>query len=151
MAGVADAGRAVDGQPDVLIADERRLARVNADARPQLDVVRPVVLGQRALRRHGRVHGLSRPAEGDEERVAVGVELTPRGLGPRCAHQLLVPAHDGPVALAKLAQERGRALDVREEKRDCCGGSLVHRHATGSVARRRKPPSGRDPASSLPP
>ena len=34
VAGIADAGGAVDGEPDVLIADERRLARVDADPGP---------------------------------------------------------------------------------------------------------------------
>ncbi len=75
MAGVADAGGAVDREPDVLIADQRRLARVDPDPNAQIDVVRPVVLGQRALGCHGRVHGLLRAAKGDEERVAVRVEL----------------------------------------------------------------------------
>ena len=151
VAGVADAGGAVDGQSDVLIADERRLARVDADPDAQLHAVRPAVRGQRPLRRHRRVHGLPRPSESDEERVAVGVELPSRGFRPGGAHQLLVLAHDGAVAVAKLAQERRRAFDIREEEGHRCGCRLVHRHSVGSLARRRKPPSGLDPASSLPP
>src|SRR5205085_11066498 len=115
VAGVADADGTVDREPDVLIADQRRLARVDPDTNAQIDVVRPVVLGERALGCHGRVRGLLRAAEGDEERVAVCVELSPRGLRPGGAHQLLVLAHDASVTVTKLAKPRRRSLDVGAE------------------------------------
>ena len=45
MAGVADTGGPMHGQPDVLIADEGCLARVDADPDPHLDAFRPGPLG----------------------------------------------------------------------------------------------------------
>ena len=151
MAGVADPRGAVHGETDVLVAGQGRLAGVDADPDAQLDSLGPPLRGECALRRHGGLDRLLRPVEGDEERVAVGVEFSSTRLRPGRAQQLLVLPHDLPVAVPKPAQERSGALDVGEEEGDGRGGGLVHRHATGSLARSRKPPSGRGPASSSPP
>ena len=113
MAGVADPRGAVDGEPDVLVARGRRLARVHADPDAQVDALGPVVRGQRALRRDRRVDGVPRPAERDEERVAVGVELAARRRRPGAAEQALVIAEHGAVARRRSRRsERRRALDV---------------------------------------
>ena len=81
VAGVADPGGAVHGQPDVVVACGRRLAGVHADPHAHRRVLRPRVPRQSALRRDRRVDGVPGPAEGDEERVALVVELPP-AVGP---------------------------------------------------------------------
>jgi hypothetical protein len=107
---------------------------VDADPDAQRDPFGPGVLGEGSLCRDGRVDGLPRPVEGDEERVAVGVELASPAGGPGVAQQPLVVSHDCRVAVAQRAQERRRALDVREEEGESRGPGFVHGHAVGSFA-----------------
>ena len=67
--GGRDAGGAVDVHPDVSLVGDDRLAGVEAHA----DADRAGL--ERSARVAGRGHGVRRPREGDEERVALGVDL----------------------------------------------------------------------------
>jgi hypothetical protein len=71
-----DARRAMHREAVVALLGRRRLAGV--DSHPHADVgsLRPVVIGERALRLDGREHRLARAHEGDEERVALRVNHT---------------------------------------------------------------------------
>ena len=126
---VADPSRPVDGEPDVLVADRCRLARVHTDPDAQIDALGPGVRGQGVLRRDCGLDRLAGPAESDEERVAVGVELATARLAPGAAEQALVVADHGLVAVAQAADERRRALHVAEQEGD--GGGLVRAHVQG--------------------
>ena len=151
VAGVADPGGAMHGQPDVVIACGRRLAGVHADPHAHGRVLRPRVRRQGALRRHRRVDGVPGAAKRDEERVALVVELPPAVGLPGVPEQAPVVLEDGAVVVPQLAQQRRRAVDVGEEEGECGGCALVQAHVTGSVARSRKPPPACGPASSSPP
>src|SRR5207244_1021431 len=109
VAGVADAGGPVHREPDVLVAGDRGLARVDAHPDTQLDSLGPVVGGEGTLRRHGRTAGGPRPAERDEERVAVRVELLPDRERPAWAGVAVSggPVHREPDVL--VAGDRGPA------------------------------------------
>ena len=117
-----DARRPVHAEPDVSLAAQAGLSRVQAHANAQPHPGRPVVRGQRPLRRRRRQRGVAGSPEREEERVALRVHLpAPRGLEV-LADEPAMLGHHLPVALAQLAQEHGRSLDVREDERDGAAG-----------------------------
>ena len=91
----ADPRRTVDGQADVA------LARVQADAHPQLDTVRPLVLGKRPLDLGGSAHGVLGTVEGHEERVALVVDLRSAEVGEDRSQQAMMLFQQRRVALAE--------------------------------------------------
>ena len=75
--GGAKPGRADDVEPQVALLAERRLARVQAHPHADRGVLGPRVLCVRALRLDGRRDRVASAGEGEEERVALGVDLGP--------------------------------------------------------------------------
>jgi hypothetical protein len=73
-----------------------------------------------ALAGGGRKNRILGALKGDEERIALVVDLPPAKGGERFPQQAVVVLQDGRVLVAVQLQESRRALDVREEKR-CCG------------------------------
>jgi hypothetical protein len=70
----------MDAQPDVAVGTHGRLRRVDAHADAQPDAVAPRVLLQCALSRERGLDGVLGATEGDEEGVALRVDLLPAGL-----------------------------------------------------------------------
>ena len=93
----------MDREADVALPGSGRLARVDADPHPHLDAVRPLVVGERTLDRDRRSDGVRGAAEGDEERVALRVDLLAPMRGERLPQQPLLIGQQLPVA------EPGRA------------------------------------------
>ena len=123
-----DAGRVVHVEADVLLAHERRLARVQTDADTQRATFRPRMLRKRALSRRRRLACIHRACEDAEERVAFGAQLAAVVCAKGVAEQLVVDHLQGHVPLAQLLHQPRRSLDVRKEKRDrACG----KRHVLG--------------------
>ena len=100
----ADAGRAVDAEADVALAAHGRLARVDAHADPEL--ASPSGQSCSASRRWhaiGSSDGVLGPAEGDEERVALRVDLVAAVLGEGLAQDPLMVVERLAVALPAAA------------------------------------------------
>src|SRR5262249_9717252 len=128
------------------------------------DVLRPLVRGERALRGECGQRRVLRPAEGDEERVALCADpFAARLLEGRAQESVVIPEDVAP-AVAEGPGEVRRALDVADQEGEGAARRRRHRstkistpgarakgQATGSVAWSRKPPSGRGPAWSSPP
>jgi len=137
MRGGADAGRSVHGEPDVAVfCDERRLARVDPDADAHLGLRRPRMARERALRVDGGTDRVLRLPKGDEERVALGVDLVATTVLERGSQQPFVVCHHLRVAVSQPAQQLGRSLDVREEEGDGAGWEL--RHHSPFIGRRAR-------------
>ena len=77
LSGRADPGRSDDVQTEIPLLGDVRLARVQAHPNEDGGIVRPVVYGVRTLHRDGGGDGLARPREGEEERIALRVDLDP--------------------------------------------------------------------------
>jgi hypothetical protein len=95
---------------------------VEAHPDPHLDPARPGVVTQRALRGDGAADGVAGAREGEEERIALRVDLRPAGVAEVLADEPPVLAGDLGVVVAELLQQLRRALDVRERERDRAGG-----------------------------
>ena len=105
--------------PDVALPAQVRCARMDADTdldRALRQALEPLPGGRDRIR--GR-------RKRDEERVSLGVDLNASVAGER-------RAQDPPMLLEsvgigrrpEIVQQRGRALDIREEERDCSGRKL---------------------------
>ena len=124
----ADAGRPVDVDADIALARDRRRAGVDADAHADR-AVDPLDL-------LGRGERVVRATEGDEERVALGVDLDP-GMAREDRAQLApVLGEQVHVALAVLMEQARRTLDVGEQEGDRAGGEVAHRANDGGVSAR---------------
>ena len=133
----------MDVHADVAGLRQQRLAGVDAHPRPQ------------SMRRERRLRGprggdrVRRAREGDEERVALGVDLDAVVRLPGSAERRAVQGELGCVRRrTDLVQQRGRAFDVGEEERDGAGWPLWHgnRIAMRACCRKR---AGRSASSSL--
>ena len=123
----AEPGGADDVEAEVPLAADRRLAGVQPHPHEDGAAVRPVVRGVGALHLDGRLDRVAGAREGEEERVALRVDLDAAALGERVAHQPAVVGEDAVVALAELLQQRRRALDVAEDEGD--GAARERGHA----------------------
>ena len=85
--GRAEPRRAHDVEPQVALAAERRLAGVQAHPDADVGAVGPVVLRVRALRLDGCGDRVAGAREGEEERVALRVDLDAAVLREALAHQ----------------------------------------------------------------
>ena len=120
--GRADTCTAREVDADVVPAGRQlRLARVDAHPHPDRLPLGPVVRREGELARRGAVERVTRTLEGEEERVALCVDLDAAVHGERRAQQLPVGGQGVVVADAEESREPRRPLDVREEERD---GSL---------------------------
>jgi hypothetical protein len=136
---IPDASRAVDRETDVALPGGGGLAAVDADPHPNLHTVRPGLGNQGLLDRDRRRNRVCGAAEGDEECVALGVDLAAVVGGERLAQHHLVAGEHLTVALpADLLEQRGRSLDIREQESDRAAQTL-----------RRAPPSCKGLAGSV--
>ncbi len=118
LAGGAEPRRSHDVEPEIPLAADGRLARVQAHPHPDDRAVRPLVGGVGALRLDRGRDSVAGAGEGEEERVALRVDLDAPALAEPLAHQPAVVAEDALVPLAEELQERRRALDVAEDEGD---------------------------------
>ena len=130
VGGGADTCRFVHVVPDVALRAQVRCTRMDTDT----DVYRA---GRQVLEALlGRRDRVQRRRKGDEERVSLGVDLDASVTGERLAQ-------DPPVLLERLGigrrpeivQERGRALDIREEERDRASREVAARHRSELATR----------------
>ena len=75
MPGVAEAGRAMDVQADVVGADEGRITAVETDADLDLTTLRPRMRDDGALGRDGRRQGVGGAREDGEDAVTTVLNL----------------------------------------------------------------------------
>ena len=142
MAGRADSSGLVDADPDVALLADLRLARMQTHADEELDIVGPRMRRQIALRVGGRRDGVLRAAEGDEEGVALGVDLVSTMGRERRSQDPLVLCEHASVLLPEPLQEGRRAFDVGEQEGDSAARELAaHEKSLGA---RGEPP--RSPA-----
>jgi len=121
MAGGSDACRPVDVQPHIAVAAASSLARVQAHADPDGRSLRPLLLGQRALRGSGCGQGIGRGGEGHEERVAFGGDLDSCAVADRGPHDVRMPVQQIPIAVRQLGQDARGAFDIGEQERHRTG------------------------------
>jgi hypothetical protein len=79
-----------------------------------------------------RRKSVTRAREGDEERVALGVDLDAAVSLERGAERAPVLAQRLGVSVAELVEQLRRAFDVGEEEGDRAGGELADQAAGGS-------------------
>jgi hypothetical protein len=118
----------VDGQADIAIGGEIRLARVNAHARSNDRRVWPPVPRKCSLTFRRRVNGVSCTSERDEEGVALVIDLLPavcRELLPKEAVMIgQDPSVLGPVRFEELGLDVVRQSRVPTEPQ----GLVPRRH-----------------------
>jgi hypothetical protein len=85
-----DRRSAMDGEAHVPLAGSVRLTGVYADPDPHVGIVRPLVRVERPLDGHGRRHRVRGAPEGDEERIALGVDHLTAIRGERLTKHHLV-------------------------------------------------------------
>ena len=121
-----DSRRVMHVEADVLVADQRRLARVQTDAHADGAALRPFVRREAALGVGGCAACVERALEDAEERVAFGPQLGAFPALEGLAQDGVVVHLGLDVLVAQLLHELGRALDVGEEKRDRAAGQGRH-------------------------
>ena len=125
--GRADPRAPVDPDPDVALRGRRRLGGVDAHPDPELPPVRPRVAGEGSLPLARRPERVARPREGDEEGVALRVDLVPAVRRERLAEEPpVILEHRGVPLGAEVPQQPRRALDVREQEGDGPARPLGH-------------------------
>ena len=121
VAGGGDAGRTVDVDPDVALLGHKRLAGVQSHPHPNgtaLEFVARVCRSRKCVRRL---------PEGDEECVALRVDLDAPVPREGSAEYATMLGKQAGIAGAVLLQQPRRALDVREEERDRALRQRSHR------------------------
>src|SRR5690348_2808489 len=121
MGGRGHTRSVVDVEADVLLTDERRLARVHTDANANRLAVRPLVARELALGLRRRPAPVDRRLEDAEEGVALGPQLAAVGSAERLAQDRVMLDLRLHIPVAELLHETRRALDVGEQKRDGAG------------------------------
>ena len=122
----AEPRRADDVEAEVALAAHGRLAGVQAHPHPDVDPVGPVVLGVGALRLDRCRDGVAGTGKGEEEGIALRVDLDASEGREAFPHQPPVLGEDVVVTLAEPLQERGRAFDVAEDERDRAAREAGH-------------------------
>ena len=114
----------MDVQAVVRAVAHRRLPRVKAHADTQLDSLRPVMSGERALGLRNRLGCPAGVLEDDEELVATMVDDLPGAALHRFSEEPPVIGEHGRVAIAELADELRRALNIGEDECDRSMGEI---------------------------
>ena len=129
--GRADAGGTVDGQSGVAGLTSGGLACVDPHSNLDVHGLWPLVGEERKLSFDGSKHRLARAREGDEEGIALRVDLVAAVSRERCAQQPLMLGEHPLVPVAELLHEPRRPLDVREQEGDGAARTLrlAHRGA----------------------
>ena len=94
---------------------------MNAD--PHADVF----FADSTLHLRGRGNRVARPREGDEECVALRVDLIPAMLRDDRPYELAMFREDACVLVVELLQQPRRAFDIGEEEGDGTARKLGHR------------------------
>ena len=127
----ADSRSSVDADPDVPLGCGNRLGGVDPHPDPDLPAIRPGVRAKPALGVDRRAHRIIGTVEGDEEGIALGVDLDPAGCGDALANQPSMLLQHLPIAFRPdLTEQPGRAFDVGEEEGD--GPARSFRHTRGA-------------------
>jgi hypothetical protein len=105
-------------EAEVALLGDRGLARVHAHADAQRRTCRPLVSVQRALGCGCGCNGVLGPLEGDEEGVALGVDLLASVLFEGRSQEPVMVGTRFAVTLAQLLEQASRSLDVGEEEGD---------------------------------
>jgi hypothetical protein len=121
----ADAGGPVHPEADIALGSRARLTRVDAHANSKLLHGRLWMGNQCALGVQRRSHRLASGWEGDEERVALRIDLVTAPADKRLPEQPAVLVERPFVTIPELEQQPGRALDVGEEEAHCPGRPRV--------------------------
>ena len=123
MRGGRDSRGPVDVDPDVALVRRLWLTGVNSDTHADRAAL------ERVARVGGRRNCVRCASEGDEEGVALGVDLDACVRGERLSQDASVLGEEVGVPVSVLLKEPRRALDVREEERDGADGKLaITRH-----------------------
>lgn len=130
----ADAVGPVHAHADVSLGPEVGLGGVKTHADLGSRSGRPGVRCERALHRDCGEDGILDAPEGDEERIALGIDLPSLVLGECRPQQLSVLAKHVGVPLAQCPDELRRSLHVSEEERDGAARLCTHR----ALDRRRR-------------
>jgi hypothetical protein len=126
----------VYAEADVPVSVLGRFSGVNPHPHTQLRAVGPLEPGEGTLAVDGCRHRVLGASEGDEERVALGVDLVSAVSLESLAEQSLMLRERLPVQRAEPLQQAGRSLDVREEKGDGAGGPRARSsHGAGVLLR----------------
>jgi hypothetical protein len=121
-----DPRRLVHAHAHVALVAHSRLTCVQAHANANGGVIRPAVRGECPLGREGSTDSILRPRKGDEERIALRVDLlTPGGLEGLSQDPVVLGQHVA-VPVAKLLEQTCRSLDVREEEGDRSSREITH-------------------------
>jgi hypothetical protein len=115
----------VNIDPDVAAVGHERIACVDAHTNSQLDV-RPTVLEEGALALLGCGERIARIREGDEEAVALRVDLDSSVPQEARAEQPAVVCQDIRVSVAERAQQLRRPFDVGEQEGDATRRKVQH-------------------------
>ena len=124
----------MDAHADVALLPDPGLAGVQAHPHSDLDAFGPRVRVEVALRRHRGPDRVLRAWEGDEERVALRVDLVAPVSRRGLADDALVLGKHFSVVRADLPEQLRRPFDVGEEEGDRPARKLRHpRSLTQSV------------------
>src|SRR5207302_9764074 len=124
--GPGDPGGSMHLEPEVVIADQRRLAGVqpNADAHPP--AVGPAVLRERLLDCGRAGAGIERAVEDDKVRIALGTELVAVIRLQRLPLDGVMRQQHLGIAIAELLDQPRRSLDITEIEGDGAGRQVAH-------------------------
>jgi hypothetical protein len=108
----------MDAEPEIALRVDLRLAGVETHSHAHGCSVGPRMRVESSLRRDRGGDSVAGSFEGDEERVALGVDLPPLVRLASLPNQALVLLEYVRVSVAEALHEGGRAFEVREEERD---------------------------------
>ena len=108
----------MDTQPDVAVTPDYRLASVEPHSHPHVHAVGPGLSRKSLLCRDGARDGILRARKGNEEGVALGIDLAAVELGEHPPEQAMVLLEHVRIAGAESLEQARRPLDVGEEERD---------------------------------
>jgi hypothetical protein len=127
VASPSDPRRPVDVHADVPRPRQHRFARVESHPDPNVDRLRPDVGRNGALCLNRTEHRIDGPWKGNEERVALSVDLEPVPFGEGATEDAALLGQHRRVLAAQPLEQPRRALDVGEQEGD--------RPARGDAAR----------------
>src|SRR5437588_5554275 len=104
--GGADACGPVDGEANVAVATECRLARVKADPHPHARSLRPLLHRQRLLHLRSRSDRCLGASEDRKEGIALTIDLDPPVLAEDRTEHTIMRGDELPVALAAKLLEQ---------------------------------------------
>src|SRR5215203_370649 len=101
----AEAGRPMDAESEIAVADELRLGGVDAHPHAHLHVVRPIMGAVGVLRGDRCRNCILRSSKSRKERLALSVHLPTPMLIERRAHQPMVISQQSAVVVPQLLEK----------------------------------------------